>query len=823
MAGATAPGLATNLGAPDAPLFFHWSDPPAKSDAARRPDKQIALVRQQVDETPLFMAPAEIVADKVVDEILARGLGRDALPIAIALQGFGMQGDPKVDLTTHPLDSIPQITTRRVIQQDAVIFMENGVQIAKLWMQNFLKRYRFRQDPANLNTSFLHRGNTVLNYDPDVDLLPAPSRFHFDAERRPNATNIALFDSLLADPRANTQFIKGFGRRTLRDLYNEYRAEFRGAPGPPHDVSLDWDEGPNRIFYQWYQGVVMAATEGAMNEAAYELVRAAWPDNGGPGVHTLVSNFNTSAHYDRQQGRFLNWTPWADVSWTPRADLMSPVVFNTLSKRAKEEGYEDRQDWFLPKYAPRIEHVIGSAGGPDALVPRIRMPWTPTSNGGSPTRDMIHGALSLLRAKKVTEFVVFEQRNIDPAYWDLFTRLKDQVYDDVVALGVTGVVGQYLGTGDQLEQMRYSLGDFAEWGPADANGRVSFAYDYDTQLNSMAPPDMMRLNVVFDASGAPRPPDFQVLMQNHTTGALDVVTDRVGTQRGLNNLTVDIRHNPPHLDLSDYVDPNDGSMNAVMNWLNGGPEPYTVKVDLVQLVPKDAREPFVAAGELLDAELFGGLHLNPKSTLADDLRDPATQPLFRSGRQGKTEKLVLEHVKYADPRDEGVLSTNVRLTVQSTITDFRARMEEILARVWIYNHNLDEDDLPIGYQKKHEELIGSPTDGAASTALSFDLNLLNAYFDPIDGQLWYSITFADPVDRDGITYPFHVQIDDIEFEKQNMPDPYQGLFDPFSLVSLDGRDAIRIADAVGVPEPVSWALMLTMVFARMRPRFGHRR
>lgn len=803
-----SPGKASDLGTPVKPLFFHWVDPEPGRELGRLVHDHVALVRENVGERFFFVAPPEIIADKVVDQILSKGLGKEGIPVAIVLQSFGMEGDWKLDLLTDPRDGYRYMFADKVVEEDRTIFMRHGVEAARQWMQKFIARYKFRQNPEHRNAFVVPRSAGVPWFDPAIDVLPDPHRFHFDAERKPNTADVILFHRLLHhDPRADAESIFGFEGRTLRELYIDYLADFRGAPGAPYATYLAWPEGANRRFHDWYRSAVLQASEGAMDKAAYELIRQAWPDANGPGIPTSVSNFATSAHYDGQEGRFLNSESWSEVSWTPRADLMAPVFYSPSSVRANEEGYEHREDWYRSNLKARTESMIGSAGGSDSLTPWIQLPWI-RDEDGAPTRDMVHSALSVLKARKVTEMLVFEHKGYGAAHWDLFHQIIRQVYDDVVPVQV---VGHYLGSGDRLEEMRYWLGDAADWGPANGTGEVTVAYEYTTNLSHQDPPDMLRLDIVFATSDAATLPVFQVMMHDFQTDVMEPVTAAIPTAAGVNALTVDIRHEPDGIDLGRYINPVDGSMHATMRW-RGEPAPYTVSVDLVQLVPKDEREPYVSQRGPISASISTGRLADPEGEFFADLENSEVSPavLSKFVFRKQMETMKIEDVAFADPRDHDNVPTNVRFTITGKIMNFDPVMDEILMSVSVFNHSLDEDDMPIGYQKRYETAWMSDVNAPLTATRSFEHYLYEDDVDPLTDEILYMITFTDPRNHEGNSFSFLTEIERIAIMTQEMPNPYVNEADLLEAEPSGWTD--RMLRYVKVPEPDVLGLMTGGVF-----------
>ena len=399
---------------PVSPVPIFWSWQPPLGEAAEHPDIT-EFVRHFT-----HMAP-ETVADAMCDRILARELG--AGRVAILLQGFGMgDGDPKAATVVFPAlfrhwsDGVKHRTVADsgglrgmpgpgVVVKDwwRTTWHRHGIAECQLWMTRFIARYKVRQ-------AMDHR-------------IPDPHRFHFDSEGISSfhGTAPATFDAMRRDSRWETEAIPGHDGKTLAELYEE-------AGEPSYDPNKRFYVKANRKWTNWYAGVGRQAADGAMDEAAYQLIRAAWPK-------CLSSNFATSDRYDGEgDPPRLNFTrrdDWLRFRQNASGDLQAPVCY--WVEPASVPPGTTLEEETLRRVAVRIDANINSFGGPHHNI----TPWVQALGNISQHKDrtvvvtesFMRDMLALLKEKGVQEFILWSTPSTqDEELWNRFVQIINDLW-----------------------------------------------------------------------------------------------------------------------------------------------------------------------------------------------------------------------------------------------------------------------------------------------------------------------------------------------------------------------------------------------------------
>lgn len=380
---------------PDGP-FRIWSWQAPRGQAADMEHVQ-RFVRVKVDG----VATPEASADQVVDRILNRDLEHEA--IAIILQHFGMGDGGSMD-TGYPLppapalfwhwnDGLRHVEPRGTPEQqefellgdtDAspkwwqTPWMSFGIEESRAWMDRFIARYKERQaaDPR----------------------IPDPSRFHFDSENHTTPRRVWAtreFHAMRNDLRWSREEVPGFDGKTMADLYAE-------AGSPALDAGKPAHRNPNQGWRNWYEGVCIQAADAAMDAAAYQPIREAWPN-------TRSSNWRTSDAYDGVDGRTRAAVGGAVVS-VNRAygDMQAPVLYG---KNPDFETSVEGRDKVMVTLRRRIEDAMFSFDGPHVnFAPWTYVPGQRVSNSGRNFRiqeDQLRRTIVALRSRGISELLLW--------------------------------------------------------------------------------------------------------------------------------------------------------------------------------------------------------------------------------------------------------------------------------------------------------------------------------------------------------------------------------------------------------------------------------
>ncbi|MCW5766957.1 MAG: hypothetical protein KIT68_13390, partial [Phycisphaeraceae bacterium] len=410
-AGEQAARAQTPPTAPATPRVWSWDLP--KGDTASDP-RIVGMVR-------VTMGPfggAEM-ADRTVHFIRQRNL--QAGSVAVMLQSWGLGGgkpgnpfESYVALAYHRDDGL---TDHSIDNWWKTPWMSNGIAEARAWMADYIARYRALQaaDPR----------------------LPDPDRFFFDTEfdlaECCDTRVVRIFAAMMADPRWNTEPVPGF--RTAEGAPMTLAQVYAAAGSPHFDPNRTAGEPANRAWFNWYAGVAQQASEGAMNEAVYEQVRAAWPN-------CRSSDYRASTRVDGQgvPAREItdSWQAgafWASYVWQGSSDLQSPPLY-PVHQDHRRPG-ETVADASIRHARETVDACIGSFGGnrsgemaPWLALNSIRMD---TGRGMSQPfivdEDYQRRMLMMLRSRNVREILMWNnpQTNTIDA-WQSFGAVLDDVY-----------------------------------------------------------------------------------------------------------------------------------------------------------------------------------------------------------------------------------------------------------------------------------------------------------------------------------------------------------------------------------------------------------
>jgi len=416
-------GLAS--GQTTAPQFYSWS---AVNPAST--SQFMEMVRVPV-HTGSYQAAAD-AADRVCSLIVSRGLNVSGAQIAILLEGFGM-GATKLAFHASDAVSIPggdawtgvpngESPPPGLTRQP---WMAQGIVATGAWMDAFITKYE---------------ANQAFN-----STIPDPVRFHFDFEHIPtgccSASYVDLFEWAVADTRWDTAPVPGFGgTATAQDIFEAEYVAFgllgvNSLTKDPLDAitagGTSFGTTQNQKWQTWWRHVANQAVEGALEQAAYLKVRAAFP-----GCKT--SNFDTSAESDGGDGgkrvqpdAYPPGETWYKPWWERSANLMSPILYAVDSYHAATKpcnGTETQWEASLRIARQKLEACIFSTGGSKAdMAPWVALTGTPTVPTYSQSVRECRDMMELLRAFDVPEVLLFSNTATQTT-WDDFKRAYDLVY-----------------------------------------------------------------------------------------------------------------------------------------------------------------------------------------------------------------------------------------------------------------------------------------------------------------------------------------------------------------------------------------------------------
>ena len=441
---ATPAPPASGLEGPVDPPFrvFSWQEP---RGAALGMDTVQTFVRVKVDGA----GSPEESAERIVNEILDRNLQHEE--VAILLQHFGM-GDGGTKDTGYPLPPAPALfwhwcdglrhaEPHGTPEQQAcevlgptdatqewwrTPWMSHGIAESRQWMDRFIARYKQRQaeDPR----------------------IPDPSRFHFDSENNTTPRRVWAtreFHAMKSDPRWETEPIPGFEGRPMSKLYED-------AGAPQVDPTRKAFQIPNRQWRDWYEGVCIQAADAAMDAAAYQPIREAWPS-------AASSNWRTSDAYDGVDGRFriaVNGT----VTSVNRAfgDIQAPVLYG---KSPLFHMDPDAREQVMRGMRGQVENLMFSFGCPHTnIAPWTYVPGQRVARDGEQFRiqeDQLRRFVGMLRDRGINEMLLWSNGDtqVGTRWWD---DTADAIRD-ATAFSLRGAVvshGAADASGDAADRLR---------------------------------------------------------------------------------------------------------------------------------------------------------------------------------------------------------------------------------------------------------------------------------------------------------------------------------------------------------------------------------
>ncbi len=287
------------------PYLYLWAAPAPPGSWGNISDRASQIVRVYASQTPHDAALEAI--NKQWAQTIGPSPATNPDHVCILLQNFGMYAPAtnshssfhhELDKTTPVPDWFPGET---IIPEHFYLqpWNEHGRAHAKAWMEAFLNEYESMRAPLDLEV---------------------PVRFHFDTESYFSAccevNQIRILQAAFQDPRwgssvsdpglpvpgsADYLVPSGGVDKQMWQLYDEAKTAF-GWPNLPlwHVSGLPANEALsrnnsathpfNRRYMLWYWEITQRAIDAAMNECAYEPIKAKYPPTQYPNLK--VSNYD---------------------------------------------------------------------------------------------------------------------------------------------------------------------------------------------------------------------------------------------------------------------------------------------------------------------------------------------------------------------------------------------------------------------------------------------------------------------------------------------------------------------------------------------------
>ena len=479
---------------------------------------------------------------------------------------------------------------------------------------NEYEQYRLYGDPSDPNI---------------VSGAPAPHRFHFDNEIQtlhrplpvtsPTHETVSvplLFHALRECPSGRWgdpdhpnvgEKLPGHDK-TLAVLWKEFWQDVV-ANDPEcdseEDVFPDRDAGyrtgdKNKRWYEWWYGISSEALDGAMKEAAYDVIHATWSN-------CKCSNYETSARLDGV-GENNIWDSDSGIdgfAWEGSGDFQTPVLYPVTPVIAYrilswEMGYASPDPNDYEQYVAAnlwlfrhdLEACINSFSGQyaDAITPWINMPGAPVGalenldqNG---SYDGSRRLLALLRSKQIDEFILYQSSStVDPngADWTQFVDLLHQVWDSDL-YDLRRIYGQF-GTFVQADA-EYSDDVFVEVNSNYDSGlgkyKVIIQAKFETDYCDGGCPDALRTFVETAVSNATSDVTVEFTMYDFDdAGAFETIGSSITLANGERENTYwDVAAN-----ADDYINDSNNRVKFQLTYTSNNS--FTARLDFALVVEND--------------------------------------------------------------------------------------------------------------------------------------------------------------------------------------------------------------------------------------------
>ncbi len=559
-------------------------------------------------------------ATAVCELIQARGL--QAGEVAIILQDFakgdGAPDNPfrySVSLTTNHADGLTACGPECLVADWWMTpWMSNGIAETRAWMEEFVARYQFLQAEA------AGGGGGGLEKLP-VPPIPNPSRFIFDNEFEViSGSNMEeVFRLMQLESRWYTEPIPGWFAQTPTGLTPLTMEEIYDQAGrPPYPSGAGQDDPPYLNWLNWYTGVTYQAIEGAMNAAAYSVIRQAWPE-------CMSSDYRTSCRTDNVTDEtlppyiarryYFETKPGHHAYWQGYSDMQSPITPLVWTRHLRPN--ESIYDSTLRIHRATFDSLLHSFGGQNPPI----VPWfnvTVYLDQLLTTADRHHqrDLLALIRSKGVEELIAWSDGNIfmDSRFtWNNLSSVIAQVWlaavtDVSVARGVSGST-----SGPPQDLLRHADADpLTLLGDGGAGQQLEVVVGFSSCLNNPA-----RLRVSLDSVeqviGVPDPTGIpadavttQVSIRDWSAGGTTPTWHSIGFTRADACGKIEAFYVE---DATSYIRPTDGRIEMRVAYSSSIGGIVSVKLDHIAAIELDP-SPLVPKCRLADINHDDRLNIN---------------------------------------------------------------------------------------------------------------------------------------------------------------------------------------------------------------------
>ena len=401
---------AVAMAATDRPIIWSWL-PPGGGAANHRSFRALLVLHTVENE------PGTVFAQRLAAKIRQGQLTGDRIGVVMSHYGRTMP-----TLAYDPADAVAVPLDLQSIA-NGTPWLANGLPKARSWTDSFIAEYQRIQA---------------------LEDLPSPSRFHMDCELRLprlcyqdthfadcwSDRPVRLFDAIVSDPRWASETVPvaqsgGVVWRTVQQLHQD-------AGAPSWDSSQPRHAQANRAWSRWYDAMQRSVMDGALEQAFYAPVRAAWP-------LCRSSEFAQSIRVDgaeepngRRVFRDFEWwlNGWMDSAWHGVGDLQAPTIY-AFGTSFMEPG-SDWTDANIRLDRANLDACLHSFGGaaPETITPWIMLPGTmlpiDTTTAREADAAMLEERLAILRWRGMSEFQLWP--GASPAIWTHAARTVDAVW-----------------------------------------------------------------------------------------------------------------------------------------------------------------------------------------------------------------------------------------------------------------------------------------------------------------------------------------------------------------------------------------------------------
>jgi len=398
----------------DQPVIWSWL-PPQGGAAHHSAFRELLQMYPAADES------GASVARRLAATVRSRGLPGDR--IGMVINHFGRR-TPVMAYDPGDAIMVPPILAT------GTPWLAHGLPKARAWTDDFIAEYRRIQSEEG---------------------LPSPSRFHMDCELRlpkicyqaADGSGLAecwglqpveLFDAMVSDPRWSNEAVPvaqpgGVSWKTLQQLHQE-------AGSPAWDPSQPRNALANRAWSRWYDAMQRSVMDGALEQALYAPVRAAWPS-------ARSSEFAQSVRVDgvaepggRRVFRDFEWwlNGWMESAWCGVGDLQAPTMY-AFGNSFMEPGV-DWADANIRLDRSNLDACLHSFGGapPETITPWVMLPGTALPIDIATFRQadaaMLEERMALMHWRGIEEFMLWP--GTTPETWTRAARAVKAIWSSAI-------------------------------------------------------------------------------------------------------------------------------------------------------------------------------------------------------------------------------------------------------------------------------------------------------------------------------------------------------------------------------------------------------